>query len=153
MKNINSYILEKFKLHKGIQLSHPDFESWVDYIESIGGEVVELNTGVYAIYLENSEDQVRYTDIYYTYPYIKIETTNKLKDDINTESCWYFHDVSKSSSDFIAVGVGKDKRVTINYQFPTDKLKKCEDDKRDGIYDFNKENADYLIEVLNIINS
>ena len=141
MKNLNNYIFEKFRIKKNEDKDiYPDFNSWAEYIESIGGKVVEMNEGVYIICLERSDIKVSdaFSDQFYTYPYFKIET-------VENDKAWepYLYE----NEEFIVYT--KYKKNTVKYSYKTDKLVKYTDNSyKESIFNFSKDNADYILEIL-----
>lgn len=138
MIDINKYIIEKLHLNKDTEPRCNDLMSWLEYIETIGGAVVEMSIGVYIICLGKSANLVYdiTTKVEYTYPYIEIETI----DDDN--KAWEPYD--REDGQMI---IHKDNKVKEKYS--EKELEKFPHSWRKNVYKFNEKNAEFIIDKLN----
>lgn len=134
MIDINEYIIEKLHLNKDTESRCYDLNSWIEYIETIGGSVVEMNKGVYIICLSKSNKLVFNSD--YTYPYIEIET-------IDNDVAWEPYDRADGEMCF-----HKDK---INGISCSEKVldKYTGNSSRWNVYTFSEKNAEFIMNKLN----
>ena len=134
MININEYIIEKLHLNKDTESRCYDLNSWIEYIETIGGSVVEMNKGVYIICLSKSNKLVFNSD--YTYPYIEIET-------IDDDAAWEPYDRVDGEMCF-----HKDKINEVSYS-EKELDKYTGNSSRRNVYTFNEKNAEFIMNKLN----
>lgn len=134
MIDINEYIIEKLHLNKDTESRCYDLNSWIEYIETIGGSVFEMNKGVYIICLSKSNKLVFNSD--YTYPYIEIET-------IDDDVAWEPYDRADGEMCF-----HKDKINGISCS--EKELDKYGGNSwRKSVYKFSEKNAEFIMNKLN----
>ena len=144
MIDINKYIIEKLRLNKDTEPRCNDLNSWIEYIETIGGSVVEMNRGVYIICLSKSNDLVidAGANGEYTYPYTEIETIDDGKKD---NVAWEPYDRADGEMCF-----HKDKINGISCS--EKELDKYTDISwRKSVYKFSEKNAEFIIDKLNTL--
>ena len=135
MIDINEYIIEKLHLNKDTESRCYDLNSWIEYIETIGGSVVEMNKGVYIICLSKSNKLVSNSEDY-TYPYIEIET-------IDEDAAWEPYDRADGEMCF-----HKDKINGISCS-EKELDKYTGNTWRKNVYKFSEKNAEFIMNKLN----
>ena len=138
MIDINEYIIEKLHLNKDTESRCYDLNSWIEYIETIGGSVFEMNKGVYIICLSKSTKLEKNfnQNIEYTYPYIEIET-------IDDDVAWEPYDRADGEMCF-----HKDKINGISCS-EKELDKYTGNSWRKSVYKFSEKNAEFIMNKLN----